>query len=112
MGVLKEYRDQKRLNNPGIYRMVKNYFYEHAFVVFQMARLLRGKGRIYYVNDNVRYAGEVIPVDLILSEFARRAGLKVRKIFVLERGKGNSIQQMGIHCREEVRKCVYYWEKT
>lgn len=110
--ILKDYRDQKRLNNPGIYRMVKNYFYEHAIVIFQMARLLKPNGRIYYVNDNVRYAGETIPVDLILSEFAGKAGLKVRKIFVLERGKGNSSQQMGVWGREELRKCVYFWEKS
>ena len=71
--------------------MVRNYFYEHAFVIFQMARLLKPGGRIYYVNDNVRYAGETIPVDLILSEFARKAGLKVEKIFTLQNGKGNRL---------------------
>lgn len=108
---LEDYKKQGKLNNIGIYRMVKNYFYEHSFVVFEMARLLKKGGRIYYVNDNVRYAGEVIPVDLILSEFAKEAGLKVKKIYKLSTGKGNSSQQMGVHGREEVRKCVYYWEK-
>jgi len=112
LAILLKYKEQNKLNNSGIYRMVRNYFYEHSFVIFQMSRLLKPGGRVYYVNDNVRYAGETIPVDLILSEFARRAGLKVRKIFVLGRGKGNSSQQMGVHGREEVRKCVYCWEKT
>jgi DNA modification methylase len=109
--ILYEYKENKKLNNPGIYRMVKNYFYEHAFVIFEMERILKKGGRVYYVNDNVRYAGETIPVDLILSEFACKAGLKVRKIYKLKNGKGNSSQQMGAHGREELRKCVYFWEK-
>ena len=109
--ILEKYKNENKLNNPGIYRMIKNYFYEHAFVVFEMARVLKKGGRIYYVNDNVRYAGETIPVDLILSEFAIAAGLKVKKIYKLSNGKGNSSQQMGVHGREELRKCVYYWEK-
>lgn len=109
--ILERYRAENKLNNPGIYTMVKNYFYEHSFIIFEMARVLKKGGRIYYVNDNVRYAGETIPVDLILSEFAVDAGLEVKKIFKLSNGKGNSSQQMGIHGREEMRKCVYYWEK-
>jgi len=109
--ILNKYREEKKLNNPNIYRMVKNYFYEHVFVVMEMARCLKKGGRIYYVNDNVRYEGEVIPVDLILSEFAINFGLKVNKIYKLPRGKGNSSQQMGKHGRKELRKCVYVWEK-
>jgi len=109
--ILFNYKKQNKLNNPGIYRLVRNYFYEHAFVVFQMSRVLKPGGRIYYVNDNVRYAGQTIPVDLILSEFARSAGLQVRKIFTLPTGKGNSSQQMGQYGRDVLRKCVYIWEK-
>ncbi len=63
------------------------------------------------VNDNVRYAGEEVPVDLILSDMAESFGLKVRHIWTLGRGKGNSSQQMGNHGRSELRKCVYVWEK-
>lgn len=111
LAILLKYKEQNKLNNTGIYSLVRNYFYEHAFVVFQMARLLKRGGRIYYVNDNVRYAGETIPVDLILSEFARTAGLQVRKIFTLQNGKGNSSQQMGQYGRDVLRKCVYIWEK-
>jgi DNA modification methylase len=111
LSILELYKKQKKLNNLGIYRMVKNYFYEHSFVIFEMARLLKKGGRIYYVNDNVRYAGESIPVDLILSEFAEEAGLTIKSIYKLANGKGNSSQQMGAHGRTELRKCVYYWEK-
>ncbi len=109
--ILEKHKEQKKLNNPGIYRMVKNYFYEHVFVIMEMARTLKKGGKIYYVNDNVRYAGEVIPVDLILSEFAEDFGLRVNRIYKLQKGKGNSSQQMGKHGRKEVRKCVYVWEK-
>lgn len=47
-------------------------------------------GKIVMVNDNVRYNGDEIPVDIILSEFARESGLATDVIWVLERGKGNS----------------------
>jgi len=109
--ILETHKEQKKLNNPGIVRMVKNYFYEHAFVIMELARILKKGGKIYYVNDNVRYAGEVVPVDLILSEFAQEFGLRVNKIYALKTGKGNSSQQMSEHGRQEVRKCVYVWEK-
>ena len=61
------------------------------------------------VNDNVRYAGVAIPVDLILSSIAEQAGFDVEAIWTLPIGKGNSSQQMGEHGREELRKCVYVW---
>ena len=63
------------------------------------------------VNDNVQYAGEEVPVDLILSDLAERAGFKTKVIWVLERGKGNSSQQMGAHGRNELRKCAYVWQR-
>ena len=77
-----------------------------------MARVLSKGGKIYYVNNNVQYAGIVVPVDIILSEYAKKAGMKIKCIYVLSRGKGNSSQQMGVHGRNELRKCVYCWEKA
>jgi hypothetical protein len=50
-------------------------------------------------------------VDLILSDFAKDAGFEIEKIWVLPVGKGNSSQQMGKHGREQLRKCVYVWQK-
>lgn len=108
---LDEKKDNKELNNPGIVRMVKNYFYETALVIFECARLLKSGAPFVMVNDNVRYAGANIPVDLILSDIAQEAGFEVEKIWVLPTGKGNSSQQMGVHGREELRKCVYVWRK-
>jgi hypothetical protein len=63
------------------------------------------------VNDNVRYAGAGISVDIILSELAEELGFKAKEILVLPNGKGNSSQQMGVHGREALRKCVYIWQK-
>lgn len=108
---IKEAMDAGKLNNKGIYRMVYNYFFEHSFIIQEMARVMKRGGQIYYVNDNVQYAGISIPVDLILSDFAEAAGLNVNRIYYLKRGKGNSSQQMSLHGREEQRKCVYFWEK-
>jgi DNA modification methylase len=101
----------ERLNNNNIPRMVKNYFLEMCFVIYEMARVTKHNGYCVMVNDNVRYGGEEISVDLILSEFAESFGYNVNKIFVLPKGKGNSSQQMGNYGRTEIRKCVYLWQK-
>lgn len=109
--LLETYREQGKLNNQNIARMVHNYFYEMSFVIHELARTLKPGGIIIMVNDNVRYAGEEVPVDLILSDIAESFGLTTRHIWTLDRGKGNSSQQMGNHGRSELRKCVYVWEK-
>ena len=108
---LQDQNERGLLNNNGIPRMVKGYFYEMACVIFECARVLKRGAPLMMVNDNVRYAGASIPVDVILSEFARELGFTVEKILVLPNGKGNSSQQMGAHGREAMRKCVYVWRK-
>jgi DNA modification methylase len=109
--ILDELNKLEKLNNKNIARMVKNYFLELCFVIYEMARITKSGGYCVMVNDNVRYGGEEIPVDLILSEFAENFGYSINKIFVLPKGKGNSSQQMGNYGRTEVRKCVYLWQK-
>ncbi|CAN5334818.1 hypothetical protein BH20ACI2_BH20ACI2_17120 [soil metagenome] len=109
--ILEGLNRQEKLNNSNIPRMVRNYFLELCFVIYELARVTRIGGYCVMVNDNVRYGGEEIPVDLILSEFAENFGFEIEKIFVLPRGKGNSSQQMGIYGRSEIRKCVYLWRK-
>jgi DNA modification methylase len=106
---LDECREAKLLNNDGIARMVRNYFWEMTLLIFEAARVLKPGSPFVMVNDNVRYQGAMIPVDLILSDIAEKAGFEVEKIWVLPNGKGNSSQQMGRHGREELRKSVYIW---
>jgi DNA modification methylase len=112
--VLKYLDDQKaqgKLNNNGIPRMVRGYFYEMACIIAESARVLRRNVPLIMVNDNVRYAGASISVDLILSSIAEKLGFSIESILVLPNGKGNSSQQMGEHGREALRKCVYVWRK-
>ncbi|MEH1854644.1 MAG: site-specific DNA-methyltransferase [Nostoc sp.] len=109
--ILESYKKEGKLNNENIVRMVGNYFYEMCFVIYELSRILKPGGIVAMVNDNVRYAGEEIPLDIILSDIAESFGLKTRYIWTLGRGKGNSSQQMGNHGRTELRKCVYIWEK-
>ena len=108
---LEHQRVQKQLNNNGIARMVKGYFYEMACVITECARLLKKDGLLFMVNDNVRYAGASISVDTILSNIAEHSGFTVENILILPQGKGNSSQQMGGYGREVLRKCVYVWRK-
>ncbi len=100
-----------RLNNNGIPRMVRGYFYEMACVIAECGRVLKKGTPLIMVNDNVRYAGVSVAVDVILSDFAQDLGFDVEKILVLPTGKGNSSQQMGAHGRDALRKCVYVWRK-
>jgi DNA modification methylase len=109
--ILDELNKLGKLNNSNIARMVKNYFLELCFVIYEMARIIKKGGYCVMVNDNVRYGGEEIPVDLILSEFAENFGFNIKRIFILPKGKGNSSQQMGNYGRTEIRKCVYLWQK-
>ena len=110
LNILRNRADE--LNNPHVVRLLENYFLEMAVVVGELGRLTRPGGAVFMINDNVQYHGEGIPVDLILSSFAERYGFHCRRIWTLARGKGHSSQQMGRFQRREIRKCVYYWEKT
>lgn len=108
---LESQREQGRLNNDGISRMVRGYFYEMACIIAECNRVMKPNARLFMVNDNVRYAGASISVDLILSRIAEQLGFEVENILVLPQGKGNSSQQMGRHGRDCLRKCVYVWKK-
>lgn len=112
--ILKYLDDQKAqgmLNNNGIPRMVRGYFYEMACVIAECARVMKPNALLFMVNDNVRYAGAGISVDMILSNIAEKLGFHVENILILPTGKGNSSQQMGEYGRKLLRKCVYVWRK-
>lgn len=113
--ILKYLDDQKArgvLNNNGIPRMIKGYFYEMACVIAECVRVMKTGALLMMVNDNVRYAGASISVDMILSDMAQSLGFEVENILLLPNGKGNSSQQMGEHGRQTLRKCVYIWRKV
>ena len=99
------------MNNSGIVRMVRGYFQELACIVWECYRVLRPGGRMFMVNDNVRYAGLTIPVDTILTEIAERFGFDGESVMVRPQKKGNSSQQMGEHGNDPLRKCIYCWVK-
>jgi len=111
LNILWDARHKGHLNNTKIPEMVSNYFFEMSLVVHCLGDVVADGGRVVMVNDNIQYHGQEIPADLILSEFAEDAGFETESIWVLPRGKGNSSQQMGVHGRNEMRKCVYVWRK-
>ncbi|MBI5885601.1 MAG: site-specific DNA-methyltransferase [Deltaproteobacteria bacterium] len=111
LSYLDEEKAKGNLNNSGIARMVRGYFYEMACVMAECSRVMKPNAVMCMVNDNVRYAGASISVDLILSRMAEDIGFRVENILVLPGAKGNSSQQMGEHGRIAMRKCVYVWRK-
>jgi len=108
---LDEQKTQGKLNNNGIPRMIRGYFYEMACIIAECYRVLKPQSLLFMINDNVRYTGLSISVDMILSQIAEKLGFQVENILVLPNGKGNSSQQMGEHGRDSLRKCVYVWRK-
>ncbi len=112
LSYLEEEKMRGNLNNDGIPRMVRGYFYELACIIFECARVIKKNGLFFMVNDNVRYASVSIPVDLILSDIAEKLGFRIENILLLPIEKGNSSQQMGEYGRDGLRKCVYVWRKN
>lgn len=99
------------VNNRGILTMIDQYFTEMTFVFAELHRICRSGAAVVFVNDNVRYAGEVIPVDTLSTNLAEQVGFIPHKIYVLSQRKGNSSQQMGKFGREALRKSITIWKK-
>lgn len=99
------------INNKGVLTMIAQYFSELTFVFAELHRTCCRGAQVAFVNDNVRYAGEVIPVDLISTSLAEEVGFTPVKVYVLPQRKGNSSQQMGKFGREALRKSITIWEK-
>lgn len=88
---LKKRKENGDLNNNGVIRMVEGYFTELAFVYAELYRICKPGAMVAFVNDNVRYGGEVIPVDFLSSSFAEQFGFKVKKLYnQTEEGKQQS----------------------
>lgn len=103
--------DRGDMNNKGVLRMVEQYFIELSFVFAELFRTCKKGARVAFVNDNVRYGGEIIPVDLLSTNLAEQLGFKPIQVYVLPQRKGNSSQQMGKFGREALRKSITIWEK-
>ena len=99
------------INNAGVLTMVDQYFTELTFVYAELFRTCRRNAHIAFVNDNVRYAGEIIPVDILSTDLAAQVGFEPVRIYVLPQRKGNSSQQMGKFGRVALRKSITIWRK-
>jgi site-specific DNA-methyltransferase (cytosine-N4-specific) len=100
------------INNEGVVTMVDQYFSEMAFVFSELYRTTQPGTRVAIVNDNVRYAGEIIPVDTICTSLAEQLGFSPEQIYVLPQMKGNSSQQMSRYGRAALRKSITIWRKS
>ena len=99
-----------KLNNPRIPDMLTAYFIDMEKCIFQWSQILAPRARVAMVVDNVRFEGELIPVDLVLCDIAERYGFSTQEIIVT-RYKGNSSQQMGKYGRVPVRESIVLWSK-
>ena len=99
------------INNKGVLKMVDGYFTELGFLFAELFRVCKSGAHLAFVNDNVRYAGEVIPVDYLTTDLAEQMGFKAVKIYTLKQQKGNSSQQMAKYGRVALRKSITIWMK-
>lgn len=116
--VLKEILDSLRqrsqcgeVNNKGVIPMVEGYFTELAFVFAELFRVCSPGAYVAFVNDNVRYAGEVISVDYLTTMLAESLGFEPTIIYTLKQKKGNSSQQMKKYGKVNLRKSITIWKK-
>jgi len=101
---------RQMLNNPRIPDMLTAYFVDMWKAVREWKKILAPSARVAMVVDNVRFEGQMLPVDLVLSEMAEEEGFTVEEIIVA-RYKGNSSQQMGRYGRVPVRESIVVWRK-
>lgn len=108
---LEQRKQAGELNNNGVIRMVEGYFTELAFIYAELFRICKPGATVAFVNDNVRYGGEVIPVDYLSTSFAEQFGFIPEKVYCLKQQKGNSSQQMAKYGRVALRKSITIWRK-
>ncbi len=100
----------KWLNNDKIPVMIKAYFEDMYLAIGEMFRVANPGALVVLVVGNARFAGEIVPVDLILSEIAEKHGFRTEAIWIT-RYKGNASQQMARYERVPVRESIVFWHK-
>ena len=100
------------INNKGVISMVEGYFTELTFIFAEIYRACASGAQVAFVNDNVRYAGEVISVDYITTALAESLGFVPVVIYTLKQQKGNSSQQMKKYGKVNLRKSITVWKKV
>lgn len=101
--------EKQDLNNPRIPYMLTTYFIDMKKCIEQWSKVLDNNAKVAVVVDNVRFQGEIIPADLILSEMAEEIGFEVKDV-IITRYKGNSSQQMRKYGKVPVRESIVVWE--
>ena len=96
--------------DPRIAPMLAGYFEDMYLVLTALRAHLETDAICALVVGNVRHAGVMVPVDVILSEVADQAGYVFENAWVA-RLRGNSAQQMGKFGREPARESVVFLRK-
>ncbi|MGI2336013.1 MAG: hypothetical protein ACRKGH_05160 [Dehalogenimonas sp.] len=95
-------------NNTQVHAMMGGYFADMFMVLSEIKKSLKPAGRVAVVVSNVRFAGTMIPVDELLLEIGRKAGLIPVDIWIA-RYRGNSSQQMKVYGRVPTRESIVLW---
>ena len=96
---------KEKMVKPEIPDMVAAYFVDMKKAIKEWYRLLSGNAQTALVVDNQYYQGEVIPVDLILSDMAEEAGFTVETVIV---AKYKGLKQVG---KVPLRESILVWRK-
>jgi hypothetical protein len=91
--------------------MVQGYFEDMNQVIRNLSRQIKKGGLVAMIVANARFEGEMVPVDLMLSELAEKNGFNVISVWIT-RFKGNSSQQMAKFGREPVRESIVFWRRN
>lgn len=96
---------KKKTDNSCISTMVAAYFIDMKKAIKEWYHVLSRNARVAIVVDDVRYEGEIVPVDLILSDMAAEAGFAAEKI-IIAKYKG-----MNRPDKVPLRESILMWRK-
>ncbi len=88
--------------------MLKGYFEDLYLSLKALCPHLKQGAICAFVVGNVRHAGIMVPVDVILAQIGEQAGFIFEKAWVA-RLRGNSAQQMGRFGRKSARESIVFF---